>query len=60
MFHIAENGTIKGSITGVPTANIADKLWLVFQALGDIAFAYPYSVIVLEIQVKMASIFFNK
>ncbi|MBA0752101.1 hypothetical protein Gogos_000970 [Gossypium gossypioides] len=48
---VIENGTIKGSINGVPTTNIADKLWLVFQALGDIAFAYPYSGIVLEIQI---------
>ncbi|TYG86687.1 hypothetical protein ES288_A13G153300v1 [Gossypium darwinii] len=52
---VIENGTIKGSINGVPTANIADKLWLVFQALGDIAFAYPYSVIVLEIQDTLKS-----
>lgn len=44
-----------GSITGVPASNIADKLWLVFQALGDIAFAYPYSVLILEIQVTLIS-----
>lgn len=50
-FVIAENGTIKGSITGVPAANTADKLWSAFEALGDIAFAYPYSIILLEIQV---------
>ena len=30
---------------------MADKLWLAFQAIGDIAFAYPYSIILLEIQV---------
>lgn len=48
---IAENGRIQGSITGVPADSVADKLWLVFQALGDIAFAYPYSIILLEIQV---------
>ena len=47
----AENGEIKGSISGIPTANTADKLWLAFQALGDIAFAYPYLIILLEIQV---------
>ena len=58
MFPIAENGRIKGSITGVPAANIADKLWLTFQALGDIAFAYPYSIILLEIQVSLH--FFHK
>lgn len=51
MFVIAENGEIMGSLSGVPAANVADKLWLAFQALGDIAFAYPYSIIVLEIQV---------
>ncbi|KAI4306271.1 hypothetical protein L6164_029564 [Bauhinia variegata] len=50
-----ENGTIKGSVVGVPASNIADKLWLVFQALGDIAFAYPYSIILLEIQNTLES-----
>ena len=40
-----------GSITGVSAKSLADKLWLVFQALGDIAYSYPYSVILLEIQV---------
>ncbi|TXG68041.1 hypothetical protein EZV62_009316 [Acer yangbiense] len=47
---VIENEEIKGSISGIPTANTADKLWLAFQALGDIAFAYPYSIILLEIQ----------
>lgn len=52
---VIENGRIKGSIAGVPTANLADKLWLAFQALGDIAFAYPYSIILLEIQDTLKS-----
>ncbi|XP_037494483.1 probable amino acid permease 7 [Jatropha curcas] len=52
---VLENGRIKGSITGVPTANVADKLWLAFLALGDIAFAYPYSLILLEIQDTLKS-----
>ncbi|XP_007020349.2 PREDICTED: probable amino acid permease 7 isoform X1 [Theobroma cacao] len=52
---VIENGEIKGSITGVPAASIADKLWLSFQALGDIAFAYPYSIILLEIQDTLRS-----
>ncbi|POO02890.1 Amino acid transporter, transmembrane domain containing protein [Trema orientale] len=52
---VIENGTIQGSITGVPTTNMANKLWLVFQALGDIAFAYPYSIILLEIQDTLKS-----
>lgn len=51
MFTFAENGRIQGSLGGVPTSNVADKLWLAFQALGDIAYAYPYSIILLEIQV---------
>lgn len=51
----AENGEIKGSVTGVPASNIADKLWLAFQALGDIAFAYPYSIILLEIEVSFTT-----
>jgi hypothetical protein len=28
------------------------KIWRVAQAIGDIAFAYPYSLILLEIQVN--------
>ncbi|XVF70969.1 hypothetical protein PTKIN_Ptkin11bG0204800 [Pterospermum kingtungense] len=52
---VVENGEIKGSITGVSAANVADKLWLAFQALGDIAFAYPYSIILLEIQDTLRS-----
>ncbi|GLT94421.1 hypothetical protein SLE2022_121620 [Rubroshorea leprosula] len=52
---VIENGKILGSITGVPTSSVADKLWLIFQALGDIAFAYPYATIVLEIQDTLKS-----
>ncbi|KAE8098922.1 hypothetical protein FH972_016948 [Carpinus fangiana] len=52
---VIENGKIMGSISGVPAANVADKLWLTFQALGDIAFAYPYTIIVLEIQDTLRS-----
>ncbi|KAL4579946.1 hypothetical protein LXL04_016117 [Taraxacum kok-saghyz] len=47
---VIENGRIDGSIKGVPAVNLSVKLWLTFQALGDIAFAYPYSIIFLEIQ----------
>ncbi|CAI9088868.1 OLC1v1023316C1 [Oldenlandia corymbosa var. corymbosa] len=52
---IIENGKILGSITGIPSTSTANKLWLVFQALGDIAFAYPYSIILLEIQDTLKS-----
>ncbi|KAJ0768714.1 putative amino acid transporter, transmembrane domain-containing protein [Helianthus annuus] len=47
---VIENGKIAGSVTGVPAVSVANKLWLTFQALGDIAFAYPFSLILLEIQ----------
>ncbi|KAF7816031.1 putative amino acid permease 7 [Senna tora] len=52
---VIANGRIMGSLAGVPTKSIADKFWLVFQALGDIAFSYPYSVILLEIQDTLES-----
>lgn len=45
------DGKIKGSISGVAASSEIKKVWLVAQALGDIAFAYPYSLILLEIQV---------
>ncbi|CAL0317423.1 unnamed protein product [Lupinus luteus] len=47
---VIKNGRIMGSVRGVPASNPADKTWLVFQALGDVAFAYPYTVILLQIQ----------
>ncbi|KAD3067258.1 hypothetical protein R6Q59_018677 [Mikania micrantha] len=49
------NGEIMGSIGGVPAASATEKVWLVFQGLGDIAFAYPYSIILLEIQDTLKS-----
>ncbi|XP_057249784.1 probable amino acid permease 7 isoform X2 [Beta vulgaris subsp. vulgaris] len=49
------NRAIKGSITGVPTTSSLKKLSLAFQAVGDIAFAYPYAIIVLEIQNTLKS-----
>ncbi|KAA8527115.1 hypothetical protein F0562_008656 [Nyssa sinensis] len=52
---VIENGEIKGSIGGVPADSLAQKLWLAFQALGDIAFSYPYSLILLEIQDTLKS-----
>ncbi|XP_059662329.1 probable amino acid permease 7 [Cornus florida] len=52
---VIENGEIKGSIRGVPAENLAQKLWLAFQGLGDVAFAYPYSIILLEIQDTLKS-----
>ncbi|PWA63140.1 amino acid transporter, transmembrane domain-containing protein [Artemisia annua] len=47
---VIENGKIAGSITGIPASSVSKKLWHTFQALGDIAFSYPYAFILLEIQ----------
>ncbi|XP_076882555.1 putative amino acid permease 7 [Bidens hawaiensis] len=52
---VIANGEIMASIGGVPAASATDKVWLVFQGLGDIAFAYPYSIILLEIQDTLKS-----
>ncbi|KAJ6802920.1 putative amino acid permease 7 [Iris pallida] len=49
------NGRIKGGIGGIPMPTPAQKVWRVSQALGDIAFAYPYSLILLEIQDTLKS-----
>ncbi|KAL9265710.1 Amino acid permease 3-like protein [Drosera capensis] len=49
---VAENRKIKGSLTGISIGTVtgAQKVWRSFQALGDIAFAYSYSMILIEIQ----------
>lgn len=48
---MAGDGYVKGSTSGISTSSEADKVWSISQALGDIAFAYPYSLILIEIQV---------
>ncbi|OWM85939.1 hypothetical protein CDL15_Pgr012189 [Punica granatum] len=50
-----ENGRMKGSIAGVTYTSLTSKLWTSFEAIGDIAYAYPYAVIVLEIQDTLKS-----
>ncbi|KAJ0475753.1 putative amino acid transporter, transmembrane domain-containing protein [Helianthus annuus] len=52
---VIENGNIAGSVIGVLAVSVANKLWLTFQALRDIAFAYPYALILLEIQDNVKS-----
>ncbi|KAL3729081.1 hypothetical protein ACJRO7_033650 [Eucalyptus globulus] len=49
---VAANGSFKGSLTGISTGAVTEtqKIWRSFQALGDIAFAYSFSVILIEIQ----------
>ncbi|KAL6975521.1 hypothetical protein U1Q18_024317 [Sarracenia purpurea var. burkii] len=46
---------IKGDIQGVPTTSAVEKVWVVSQALGDIAFAFTYNIILLEIQDTLKS-----
>nr|XP_043605842.1 probable amino acid permease 7 isoform X2 [Erigeron canadensis] len=52
---VVGQGTIKGSIHGVSTANPTQKAWLVAQAIGDIAFSLNFSLILLEIQSTLKS-----
>ncbi|XP_075496109.1 amino acid permease 3-like [Primulina tabacum] len=49
---VAENGKIRGSLTGVSIGTVTEtqKIWRSFQAFGAIAFAYSYSLILIEIQ----------
>ncbi|KAL2467765.1 Amino acid permease 3 [Forsythia ovata] len=49
---VAENGKIRGSLTGISIGYVTEmeKIWRSFQALGAIAFAYSYSLILIEIQ----------
>ncbi|KAL0320922.1 UNVERIFIED_CONTAM: putative amino acid permease 7 [Sesamum radiatum] len=56
---VIENGEIKGSIGGVPTSTAIQKVWSISQALGDIAFAFPFSVIFLEIMVFSQPLYAN-
>ncbi|CAN8298820.1 unnamed protein product [Cochlearia groenlandica] len=49
---VTANGVFKGSLTGISIGTVTQtqKIWRTFQALGDIAFAYSYSVVLIEIQ----------
>ena len=53
MFCLVEPGHSYGSLEGVSIGTVSEskKVWLVFQALGDVAFAYAFSMILIEIQV---------
>ncbi|XP_022135385.1 amino acid permease 3-like [Momordica charantia] len=52
IIQVAGNGNFKGSLTGVSIGTVTEtqKIWRTFQALGDIAFAYSFSIILIEIQ----------
>ncbi|KAK7320980.1 hypothetical protein VNO77_30993 [Canavalia gladiata] len=49
---VIENGGVSGSLTGITVGTVTQtqKIWRSFQALGNIAFAYSYSMILIEIQ----------
>ncbi|CAA0808746.1 Probable amino acid permease 7 [Striga hermonthica] len=47
---VLENGEVRGDFGGVSTATAAQKVWLSSQAVGDIAFAFTYNIILLDIQ----------
>ncbi|GKC83475.1 amino acid permease 3-like protein [Tanacetum coccineum] len=49
---VVENGKIKGSLTGISVGKetLTQKIWRSSQALGAIAFAYSYSLVLIEIQ----------
>ncbi|OIW18150.1 hypothetical protein TanjilG_31270 [Lupinus angustifolius] len=50
---VAANRTFKGSLTGIsigPNVSETQKIWRTFQALGNIAFAYSYAAVLIEIQ----------
>lgn len=49
------DGKIKGSIHGIPTTATIEKVWLFAQAIGDIAFAFTYNIILMEIQDTLKS-----
>jgi hypothetical protein len=51
----AANGGIQGSLTGISIGvgvSSTQKVWRSLQAFGDIAFAYSFSNILIEIQVS--------
>eukprot|EP01018_Ginkgo_biloba_P025835 Gb_29622 [translate_table: standard] len=55
---VVEHGRIYGTLDGISitrTITKSQKVWRAFQALGDIAFAYPYSMILIEIQDTLKS-----
>lgn len=54
----ASHGSIKGTLLGVKITgdvSASTKVWQSLQALGNIAFAYTYSMLLIEIQVYLKS-----
>jgi len=46
---------VKGSLTSLSISAVLEsqKIWRSFQALGNIAFAYSYSMVLMDIQVHL-------
>jgi hypothetical protein len=42
---------IKGGIRGISGVSSTQKMWSIAQAVGDITVAYPYIMVLLEIEV---------
>lgn len=47
--------TLYGTQVGVDVDSATQKIWMTFQALGNIAFAYSYTIILIEIQDTLRS-----
>jgi hypothetical protein len=64
MEYIYEGGAhARTSLTGVTVGvdvSAEQKVWRTFQALGDIAFAYAYSTVLIEIQASQYILLFSK
>lgn len=56
---VVETGTFMGSLTGISIGTVTEtqKIWRSFEALGDIAFAFSFSIILIEIQVLINCIY---
>ncbi|CAA2958561.1 amino acid permease 6-like [Olea europaea var. sylvestris] len=55
---VAGGGRVRTSLTGVTVGvdvSGSEKVWKSFQAIGDIAFAYAYSTVLIEIQDTLKS-----
>lgn len=51
---VTEDGIGKTSLTGIPVGpdfSGMEKMWRTFSALGDVAFAYSFCFVLIEIQV---------
>lgn len=48
--------TVTGTTVGVDVTG-SEKVWNSFQAIGDIAFAYAYSTVLIEIQASQLYIY---